>query len=75
MQLKISFEEAGPEVYEYPSESSLLLDDSPVSSVQTTVGHTVPNLGGKLDKHFKIEGNMINFSEKINFKIIEWEFP
>ncbi|XP_018575610.1 uncharacterized protein LOC108914288 [Anoplophora glabripennis] len=45
-KLRISFIEAGPEIYEYPSETSLLVDDSPHSPAQAQVGHTVPILGG-----------------------------
>lgn len=45
-KLRISFIDAGPEIYEYPSETSLLVDDSPLSPAQAQVGHTVPILGG-----------------------------
>ncbi|XP_050506409.1 uncharacterized protein DDB_G0284459 [Diabrotica virgifera virgifera] len=44
-KLKLSFVEDGPEVYEYPSETSMMLDDSPVLS-PVQLGHTVPNLSG-----------------------------
>ncbi|KAJ8978111.1 hypothetical protein NQ317_015921 [Molorchus minor] len=44
--LRISFVDAGPDVYEYPSENSLLLDDSPSSPSPAQIGHTVPNLSG-----------------------------
>ncbi|KAK9887569.1 hypothetical protein WA026_023376 [Henosepilachna vigintioctopunctata] len=48
--MRISFVESGPEVYEYPSESSLLIDESPspISPSASTplTGHTVPTLSG-----------------------------
>lgn len=40
-KLKISFVEAGPDIYEYPSETSLMVDESPAQ-----VGHSIPNLSG-----------------------------
>lgn len=44
-KLKISFVDAGPDVFEYPSETSLMVDDSPILS-PVQLGHTVPNLSG-----------------------------
>ncbi|XP_044259865.1 uncharacterized protein LOC123008228 [Tribolium madens] len=46
-KMKISFVEMGPEIYEYPSESSLLIDD--VSTSPTPLAqmrHSVPSLTG-----------------------------
>ncbi|XP_050303209.1 uncharacterized protein LOC126741008 isoform X2 [Anthonomus grandis grandis] len=48
IKLKISFIDDA-EIYEYPSENSLLLDDqhpSPSSATAPPVGHTIPNLTG-----------------------------
>ncbi|KAL3277374.1 hypothetical protein HHI36_012723 [Cryptolaemus montrouzieri] len=49
-KMRISFVDSGPDVYEYPSELSLLVDDvpSPVSPTVTSplTGHTVPMLSG-----------------------------
>lgn len=47
--MTIRFTEAGPEdIYEYPSETSLL-EDNHVTAVtnSSSVGHTVPSLSGK----------------------------
>lgn len=48
--MRISFVDAGPEVFEYPSETSLLFDDNTSTIGQqnsSQVGHQVPNLSGK----------------------------
>ncbi|XP_044758000.1 uncharacterized protein LOC123316089 [Coccinella septempunctata] len=47
-RMRISFVESGPDVFEYPSESSLLVDESPTSipSSPPMTGHAVPNLSG-----------------------------
>ncbi|XP_057658907.1 uncharacterized protein LOC130895560 [Diorhabda carinulata] len=44
-KMKISFVEAGPDIYEYPSETSLMVDENPVVS-PAQVGHSIPNLSG-----------------------------
>lgn len=44
--------DAGPDIYEYPSETSLMVDDLPPSPPQPAqVGHTVPILGGEYFGH------------------------
>ncbi|EEZ99320.1 probable serine/threonine-protein kinase nek3 [Tribolium castaneum] len=45
-KMKISFVEEGPEIYEYPSESSLLIDDVPTSPPSAQMRHSVPSLAG-----------------------------
>ncbi|XP_045468664.1 titin [Harmonia axyridis] len=47
-RMRISFVESGPDVFEYPSESSLMVDGSPtaIPSAPPMTGHTVPNLSG-----------------------------
>lgn len=45
--MKISFVESVPEIFEYPSETSLLDDSLSPTSNGSTVGHSVPSLGGK----------------------------
>lgn len=45
--MKISFVESVPEIFEYPSEASLLDDTSQSTSNGSPVGHNVPSLGGK----------------------------
>lgn len=49
--MKISFVESVPQIFEYPSEASLLDDASHSASNGSPVGHNVPSLGGK---HFII---------------------
>lgn len=44
--MKISFVEANPEIFEYPSETSLMDDSIPPSSNGSSVGHNVPPLTG-----------------------------
>lgn len=49
IRMSISFVESGPDVFEYPSESSLLLEDSPTTSpsnVSSAAGNAVPLLTG-----------------------------
>ncbi|XP_066137392.1 uncharacterized protein DDB_G0284459 isoform X2 [Euwallacea fornicatus] len=48
VKLKISFLDGIPDIYEYPSELSLLLEETPVQTLTGTaqVGHTVPALSG-----------------------------
>ncbi|XP_063930747.1 uncharacterized protein LOC135142883 isoform X2 [Zophobas morio] len=43
-KLKISFVDEGPEVYEYPSETSLLIEDIPKSPPVAQIRHSVPSL-------------------------------
>lgn len=45
-QLRIQFVEAIPQVFEYPSEASMLIDDTPALN-QPLGGTTVPSLSGK----------------------------
>lgn len=45
--MKISFVESVPEIFEYPSEASLLDDTAQPTSNGSPVGHNVPSLGGK----------------------------
>ena len=51
LKMKIQFVDDSPQVYEYPSETSLLdgqnLDSPTPLPVTTTVGHTVPLLSGE----------------------------
>ncbi|CAG9861471.1 unnamed protein product [Phyllotreta striolata] len=51
-KLKISFVDSEPDVFEYPSETSLMLDDSPMTS-PVQLGHTVPNLSGSSLANYK----------------------
>ncbi|KAK5649598.1 hypothetical protein RI129_000627 [Pyrocoelia pectoralis] len=45
LKMKIKFVETVPEIYEYPSEASLL-DDNQLSSRESSPGHVVPNISG-----------------------------
>lgn len=56
--MKISFVDEGPEVYEYPSESSLLIEDSPKSP---PLAQLRPSLTGNFFNNFWF----INFNRSI----------
>lgn len=45
--MKISFVESIPEIFEYPSETSLLDETQSPTSNGSVIGHSVPSLGGK----------------------------
>ncbi|RZC34247.1 uncharacterized protein BDFB_000906 [Asbolus verrucosus] len=45
-KMKISFVEAGPEIFEYPSESSLLIEDAPGAPLTAQIRHSVPSITG-----------------------------
>jgi hypothetical protein len=47
LQLKISFVDEGPEIYEYPSESSLLVEDVSIAPPAAQIRNSVPSLSGK----------------------------
>jgi hypothetical protein len=45
-KLKISFVDEGPEIYEYPSESSLLVEDVSIAPPAAQIRNSVPSLSG-----------------------------
>jgi hypothetical protein len=47
IELKISFVDEGPEIYEYPSESSLLVEDVSIAPPAAQIRNSVPSLSGK----------------------------
>ncbi|CAH0553684.1 unnamed protein product [Brassicogethes aeneus] len=54
--LNISFVDSIPEIFEYPSETSLLFDEVPSPVSNSTLGHSVPNLSGSTLSNYTPKG-------------------
>lgn len=72
MQLNISFVDDA-EIYEYPSEISLLVEESQFSTIggSAQVGHNTPTLSGKYEIWFSVTPNKKSFQKEI----VLYKFP